>query len=421
MRKITLTILVTIIIISLGRSQTLNVPDDIGTSTNAGNVGIGTTSPQSNLHINNSDVNANFPSLTSRGDILQLFEVINNTLEIGVAGASNTRRSWILSRHDDLSGTYGKYYSTLHLQPNIGDKSQFRGIAIGFTPATHIDIGTHLAVDGNVGIGTVSPNYQLHIKDGSGLRVQSSNAQIVFSDISNSLKLRMNNSGDLQLTNISDNSLCHFDNNGNVGIGTTNPIESKLVINHRSEPGLSGNKTGALAIIGLNTELAIGASSQTNGGSWIQTRHKDSQYPASAYTLALNPLGGNVGIGTSNTFGYKLAVNGTIGAKEVKVENTSAWPDYVFSDNYKLNDLNEIENFVKENKHLPDIPSAREVEENGIQLGEMDAKLLQKIEELTLYMIEQNKKTETLIEKVETLESENELLKGKIIKLETAE
>ncbi|MCR9252371.1 MAG: hypothetical protein NXI20_18245 [bacterium] len=114
----------------------------------------------------------------------------------------------------------------------------------------------------------------------------------------------------------------------------------------------------------------------------------------------------NVGIGTTDTFGHKLAVNGSIGCKEVKVETTSAWPDYVFEDGYDLISLEAIESFINENGHLPNIPSAAEVEENkGIELGEMNAKLLEKIEELTLYMIELKKENQSLKNRIEKIES----------------
>lgn len=72
-----------------------------------------------------NDATASYPSLTSRGNIFQLYQNANQTLELGVAGESNSRRSWILSRHSSLS-TYSKYYATLHLQPNTGDKSEYR-------------------------------------------------------------------------------------------------------------------------------------------------------------------------------------------------------------------------------------------------------------------------------------------------------
>ena len=102
----------------------------------------------------------------------------------------------------------------------------------------------------------------------------------------------------------------------------------------------------------------------------------------------------NIGIGTVSPGSWKLAVNGKVRAKEVKVE--TGWSDFVFNKEYELPSLQEVENHIKQKGHLKDIPSAKEVEENGIFLGEMDAKLLQKIEELTLYTIQQEKKIENL-------------------------
>ena len=103
----------------------------------------------------------------------------------------------------------------------------------------------------------------------------------------------------------------------------------------------------------------------------------------------------NIGIGTNTTGSHRLAVEGTIGAREVKVE-ASGWSDFVFYADYNLPTLLEVENHINEKGHLKDIPSALEVEKNGIYLGEMDAKLLQKIEELTLYTIQQQKEIEEL-------------------------
>ena len=94
---------------------------------------------------------------------------------------------------------------------------------------------------------------------------------------------------------------------------------------------------------------------------------------------------GNVGIGTLNP-SAKLAVDGNIKAREIKVE-TTVWPDYVFEESYALPTLMATKQYIKENGHLPGIPSASDVKANGIELGDMNAKLLQKIEELTIYLI----------------------------------
>jgi hypothetical protein len=105
--------------------------------------------------------------------------------------------------------------------------------------------------------------------------------------------------------------------------------------------------------------------------------------------LIINPTGSKVGIGTTNPTDL-LTVAGKIGAREIKV-STNAGADFVFEPDYKLPDLNELEKFVKTNKHLPEMPTAKQMVENGINLGELNVKLLQKVEELTLHLIEKDK------------------------------
>lgn len=111
---------------------------------------------------------------------------------------------------------------------------------------------------------------------------------------------------------------------------------------------------------------------------------------------------GNLGIGTLDTKGYKLAVNGDIRTKEIKVEATN-WPDYVFEPAYKLPSLYSIKNYVDHHRHLPDIPSEKEVAEGGVSLGRMNEALLKKVEELTLYMIQQQRQIDDLRKEVKAL------------------
>ncbi len=113
---------------------------------------------------------------------------------------------------------------------------------------------------------------------------------------------------------------------------------------------------------------------------------------------------GNVGIGTTQPGAYKLAVNGTIHTQEVVVD-TTGWSDFVFDANYRNAPLDEVEAHIKEYKHLPGVPSAEEVAEKGVSLGQMQAVLLAKVEELTLHLIEQEKR-------IKRLESENAELRA---------
>lgn len=115
-----------------------------------------------------------------------------------------------------------------------------------------------------------------------------------------------------------------------------------------------------------------------------------------------------IGTGTISTPGdYNLYVTGGILTQKLKVgvPGTASWSDFVFNKSYRLMPLEEVENFINENKHLPDVPSAEEMVENGLDVATMDAKLLQKIEELFLYVIQMQKENEELKKRIEMIES----------------
>jgi len=129
-------------------------------------------------------------------------------------------------------------------------------------------------------------------------------------------------------------------------------------------------------------------------------------YPERDYTSVKDRFG----IGTTSP-DYELDVLGTIRTRELKVDMLGA--DFVFEEDYPLRPISELEEFVKANKHLPEIAPAKEMQANGVNQSEMNQKLLQKIEELTLYMIEQNKKTNKVVEENKELRKEIEVLKLK--------
>ena len=142
----------------------------------------------------------------------------------------------------------------------------------------------------------------------------------------------------------------------------------------------------------------------------VGTVNPSSEFDVNGTISSHNLLtSGSIGIGTVNTEGYKLAVNGIIRAKEIKVE--SDWADFVFKKDYKLPTLKEVETHINENGTLPGIPSEVEVKANGVNLAETNALLLQKIEELTLYTIQQQKILDNQQKQIEELNVKIEKLK----------
>jgi hypothetical protein len=147
----------------------------------------------------------------------------------------------------------------------------------------------------------------------------------------------------------------------------------------------------------------LGKYNYYNGSSWQELGAGASQWTSSGANISYAT--GNVGIGTNAIATHKLAVNGSIIAEKVQVKIYGNWPDYVFEKGYKIPSLEEVEVFIRNNKHLPGVPAAAVVEKEGLDLGNNQAILLEKIEELTLYIIEQNKKIEEQDKRIQKLET----------------
>jgi hypothetical protein len=184
---------------------------------------------------------------------------------------------------------------------------------------------------------------------------------------------------------------------GNVGIGTETPSDRLTIRNgaiRLSNPGqsiinFSGSNYVDIGYVGwYDNDLSLRVWNKDNSNIILGTNNLPRFYINSS---------GQVGIGTNNMpTGHLLYVAGSAIAEQMVVKLRGSWPDYTFESSYNLRPLSQVESYIKENKHLPEIPSAIEVKANGINLGEMDALLLKKIEELTLYTIELNKRIDEL-------------------------
>ncbi|SIO48878.1 hypothetical protein [Chitinophaga niabensis] len=186
----------------------------------------------------------------------------------------------------------------------------------------------------------------------------------------------------------------------------------------RQQTGIHGNRVYSLAD-GLGRDrFAIGfrdveGGSNTGSNFSIFSYNDNGDFVTTNFTI--NRATGNVGIGTTEPGDYKLAVEGTIGARKVKVTTQQPWADFVFDPAYTLPSLKQVEAHIRAYRHLPGIPSANEITKNGLDIGDMQQKQMQKIEELMLYVIDLNKKLElqqqTILEQGKELE---ELRKKKL-------
>lgn len=213
-------------------------------------------------------------------------------------------------------------------------------------------------------------------------------------------------------------------NSGDVGIGTTSPLAPLDVRGRQvylgSIPMSIGYSGYDFPSIGYNV-LFTGTNDAyiyklNDYASWINFNMGGMRFRVAPHApvagasiqyddaMVINQYG-NVGIGVTNPQ-HKLSVNGSIYASEIKVTtnvtanefkvNDREWSDFIFDKDYKLPSLDHVESYIKENKHLPDVPSAQDIKKNGLAMADMMAKQMQKIEELTLYVIELKKQNEEL-------------------------
>lgn len=277
-----------------------------------------------------------------------------NALEVnGTTVSTNLKISGLASSTQKVLtvGTGGQVSSTdvSTFADNMGDHTATKNIDLNnnwIVNGASGSGGIFVSTTGNVGINTELPQQKLHVKDGN----------ILISRLSN------------RPPGSTNGSLLFGDT-----ITTAHPF-GRWGIEYLDQDGVKG--------------LNFWKTSDNIGGPL--------NYVLFLCSEENDTLKGNVGIGTGNPK-EKLTVNGRILAREVIVSNDiRTWPDYVFAPGYEMMSLTELEAYVNEHHHLPDVPSAEEVEEQGIGLGEMNAILLQKVEEMTLRMIEMEKRIHEL-------------------------
>ena len=278
---------------------------------------------------------------------------------------------------------------------------------------------------GNVGVGTTDPHHRLRI---SGGPVWTSNGWTGSLELDNAAAIgwQGNTGGQRFGIGQSNGGLFFFrtgsdpgatgspanydmviNDAGNVGIGATTPAYPLTI----QTPG--GNFAASYGWVHTNGTVEVGSYLSASGG-WLGTR---SNHPLYFFTNDSSPqvtltTAGALGIGTSSVpAGVKLAVDGKILCEEMEVQLSGDWPDYVFEETYDLMPFSDLEKAVEKEKHLPGIPSAADVAKNGVKVGQMQAQLVEKIEELTLYMIQMNKQ-------LERVERENTELKMRLATLE---
>ncbi len=369
----------------------------------SGNVGIGTTSPSTNLEVSSS----------------------SGATELRIATTSGTYNNPSLTFYS--SYTSDKNWGFRTSVYTLGDFSLFQSASSGSSPFSGGADRFYIGSTGNVGIGTTSPSAKLEVY-GGGIKVNGLSTSSTVLDLSavddaiiqggTNTQIRMGGNLNLSAANVipfstNASERMRLQSSGGLSFGSsyvsTDPGANNIIISGNVGVGTT-SPASVLDAEGSSTTEWVRIQSNASGSAGFLDLYSSATGGFDAGTVGLNtngttPIafniggsetmrmvtGGNLLIGKTSqaNTSYKLDINGNARANEIVVNTTGA--DFVFKKNYRLSKLEEIEVYVKKNHHLANIPTADAMNENGMAVGELNTKLLQKVEELTLYLIEQNK------------------------------
>ncbi len=356
----------------------------------------------------------------------------------GKMGLGTTTGTSVLNVFDPVSTTsavakFSTFNNGISIKINSNGSTEFAS-DYGVAPMYFSNGGVKrmtISDNGNVGFGTATPNYKLDVFEptSSGLTLAS------FGTLNNGIAFKVNNDGTTEFVSQASVAPMYFSqgttkrvaisDNGYFGVGVLRPQQPLDVLGSIQQSAVTSSVLKA-DVTGKLVAATAGTDFVTSGTNTVGTIAKfsatgtvaNSSITEAAVTNAnevkLNSKSagylavGDFGAGTPMTVptGYRLVVQDGILTEKVKVavRTQGDWADYVFEPNYSLMPLNEVEQFVKENKHLPNVPSADQMVEQGVEVGKTSKMFMEKIEELTLYMIELKKE-------IEALKAENAKLK----------
>ncbi len=355
-----------------------------------GNVGIGNVLPSYKLDVNGIGQFAGRIIVNTASDHLQLqSDATGKTWRLGTGiGSAGVNRNFTIWDSD---------------RGNVINILQNNGyVGIGkLVPGSMLDVGGGISADGRLTVSTPSDQIQI-FNDNSGKSWRMGTGIGSAGAGNRNFTLWDTDRG---------NVLNILQSSGFVGIG-------KLIPTAMLDVGGGANFAGRLTVNSPTDQIQL--QSYTSSDTWrlgtaIGASGNNRNFTiyetgANKNYLTINQADGSVGIGTT-TPGAKLDVSGDVKISgAIRVASWTIAPDYVFEKDYKLNSLDHVERYINQNKHLPEIPSAKEIKEKGLDLAEMNLKLLKKVEELTLYSIKQEKTDRVLRMEIEELKSKFDIL-----------